>query len=152
MMRSAALALVVIAPSLIGAPVPDEVRKGAPYAGAWRLESLVAFGKSVEFSEAGPQYVTLDARGAMIYHAGPVVPDKSEAYAHLAFAAKSDGVDFRFTGDDDDDFRPGKGTLKGDVLKLCFNFKDTGIRPATTEAGAEVFVWTLHRVKSEAKK
>jgi hypothetical protein len=151
MIRSAALALLMVAPSLPAAPVPEEVRKGDPYAGTWRLESLVAFGKPVEFTDAAPQYVTLNARGGMIYHAGPALPENAEAYALLAFSGKSDAVDFRFTGDDDY-HRPGKCTLKNDVLKLCFNFKDTGIRPATTDAGAEVFVWTLHRVKPEAKK
>ncbi len=152
MMRSASIALLISAPALLAAPVPEEVRKGAPYAGTWRLESLVAFGDRVEFSDAAPQYVTLDYHGGMIYHVGPVVPEKAEVYAHLAFAAKTDAVDFRFTGDDDY-FRPGKGTLKGDLLKLSFNFKETGVRPATTDAGAEVFVWTLRRMKpTEAKK
>ncbi len=143
-MNRTAIVLFVISSTAPAAPVPKEAKVPEKVQGTWKVESLIAFGQPVQLTD---QHWTLDATGALNYHAGPTPPDGAEKYAFLEFDIREKTVDFRYNGSTFD--YPGLVELRGDTLKICIAMKDDPARPKAIEAGPSVSFWTLKRVKEK---
>lgn len=150
MSRMSALALLAFSSALAAAPVPREIKKEEKFEGTWQIESTVAFGRLVNVGAAN-QHWTLDAEGNMKSHNGPVAPDNARSYIQLVIDSKAKTLDYKYTQQGNPTY-PGVYELTGDTLKVCCNLKGTGTRPTTAESGPDVYLWTLKRVKAEAKK
>ena len=153
MMRSAAPALLLIAPALLAAPVPKEVKAEVKPEGTWRLESLSAYGRPVETGVQQREHWTLAADGNVHVHTGPVPrPAGWRGHFELVFDPKAKTVDYHTTNGGNLNY-PGVYELTADTLKICCNHKENkGVRPTTADAGPDVYIWTFQRVKPEGKK
>jgi len=150
MNRLSALALILIATTLVAAPVPKEVKNEQKFEGTWQLESVIAFGRPVNFG-GGNQHWTLDAEGNLKSHNGPVPPENAKAYIQLVIDPKMKTLDYKYTQQGNPSY-PGMYEMTGDTLKISCNLKGTNVRPAGVEAGPDVYLWTLKRVRPEDKK
>ena len=147
----AALALFALPISLLAAPVPKEVVKEEKTEGTWQLESLLAYGRPINFGAGNRQHWTIDAEGHVINHQGPVPPENARKAIQLVFEPKARAVDYKYTNGQNTSY-PGMYELTGDTLKISCNLKGTGVRPTTVDAGPDVYLWTFQRAKPGEKK
>lgn len=147
----ALVCLVVSAAFSVAAPVPKEVKKDDKFEGTWKIESLNAFGRVVQFGGANNQHWTLDAEGNMKTHQGPVALEAAKSFVQLAFDPKLKTVEYKYTNGNNINY-PGVYELAGDSLKVCCNLRGTGTRPANTDPATDSYIWTLKRVTPEEKK
>jgi uncharacterized protein (TIGR03067 family) len=151
MKRLAALALLALPSLLLAAPVPKEVKKEEKTEGTWQMESLLAYGRPINFGAGNQQHWTIDAEGQVISHQGPVPPENGRKAFQLVFEPKAKAVDYKYTNGNTTSY-PGVYDLTGDTLKICCHMKGQGVRPTTVDAGPDVYLWTFKRVKAEEKK
>lgn len=132
------------------APIPKELKSEQTIEGTWLMESVSSFGRPVQVGNNN-QYWTIDAQGNMQSHIGPTVPDGARNFVRLVADPKLKTLDYTHTQATMS--HPGVYEIVGDTLKIACNLKNNGgPRPLSTEAGPDSYVWTLKRVKSEAKK
>ena len=146
MLRCSALPLLAMSSALAAAPVPEELkRKGLE--GTWKLVAVNDAGKPLAVTSG--QHWTIDAAGRLTSHYGdPLAGDKS--IIRLVVDPRMKTLEYEIT-DGRDITYPGRYVTDGDALEICCNYNG-GSRPTAVESGRDLYLWTLKRVKVEAKK
>lgn len=141
------LALLLVAPALVAAPVPKAIKRtAATIDGDWRMESSEINGKMNP--PPGRDYNLWKVQGDTMTLVRENDAAGAGAYpCRFTSEQSGDGArTFEYTVDKNKYHRRGVCELDGDTLRVAFS-SDAGTPPAEVKSGPNVTVYTFKRVQ-----